>query len=82
MGFDSISTEERIQQDMERTMRARRRNEARKFAQASKAAEQAAQVGRQHARRPSIVVGSQQPAVRMVETVKKGRSWFCPCVDW
>ncbi|KAJ7705966.1 hypothetical protein B0H17DRAFT_1125788 [Mycena rosella] len=57
----SCCVEERIQQDLERALRAQRRNKARKVARASKAAEQAADsacVDWQQApnvRRPSIV---------------------------
>ncbi|KAJ7651742.1 hypothetical protein DFH06DRAFT_1270599 [Mycena polygramma] len=75
------STEERIQQDMERAMRAQRRDRARKFARASKAAEQRVQSTPVddwrhggNVRRPSIVVHAPQPTVGMTERVERGGS--------
>lgn len=68
--FDAGSSEERIQQDMERAMRAQRRNKARKTARASKAAEQAVHPPTvvddwqyNSSRRPSAVVYPQRTAV-------------------
>ncbi|KAJ6503324.1 hypothetical protein C8R47DRAFT_1210590 [Mycena vitilis] len=72
--------EERIQQDMERAMRAQRRERARKFARASKAAEQRVQSTPVddwrhggNVRRPSIVACAPQPTVGMTERFERGR---------